>query len=643
MPLKRLLPIIALVTLALLSAFSVPTPARADSSDNRSIYWTRWDVAITNLDTTQNSFHVRETHQLQIDGGPFNGGDRHIPMGRLTDIRNIQVSDGSTRLRQVNASPNNCTSQTGYVCLSRSNGEEVLYYNFVQQAQSGDARTIVIDYDVYGALRSYAGGDQLYWTALADSRPARVAASTVTVQLPRGLSTQVIATYPATWTQSKDETSNTLSFSSPGDLGNSGNVEVRIQYAHNPAMAVPPWQAEFDRTIALQPIFGLIALIVSGLILIGGFVWLFLKYSSHKRGLPPIVVPEYLSEPPSDLPPAVAATLLDETVSTADVMATIFDLARRGLIVIEQSQHHSLLDHSSDFTFHRTDQSDGGLHPYEALILRDLFGGQPLRTLSSLRNTFYTTVAAVKSQLYAEVVSDGFFKQAPNTVQGGWIVGGILLVILAVGAGVVGINVKLPLGLSNFVLFPLGALALIGIAMTLVSGAMRSRTPSGEQEAAKWRAFRTYLKNIKKYTDLKQATDQFDRYIGYAIAFGIDKQWIGEFSRSLTAMPTWYYPTYMYGPWTGRYPGAYAQTGGANFGGRSNTEWAGNMSGGGGGLNAMSGNLTEGLTAMSGGLTTLLNSASSTLTSSPSSSGSGGFSGGGGGGGGSGGGSAGFH
>jgi hypothetical protein len=379
-----------------------------------------------------------------------------------------------------------------------------------------------------------------------------------------------------------------------------------------------------------------------------------MKYNSHKRGLPPIVVPEYLTEPPGEDPPAVAATLIRESSETVDVMATLFDLARRGFLVIEQDQHHGMLGigSSTNFTFHLGEQPPGNLRGYEQLLLSDLFRGGSSRQLSDLKDVFYKTVDRIKSQLYGEVVQAGYFAQSPQSVQGGWIVAGVGLVVLAGGGFWGSLNINLPLGLSPYLRGPLIAIGLVGAAMVVISGAMKSRTALGEQTAAKWKAFRTYLQNIKKYTDIQQSSDQFEKYIGYAVAFGIDKQWIGEFSRVLTAMPTWYYPTYMYGPWTG-YPRyrtnqmmGVNRGGGASFGGGEGSgggfqQWSGNQSGG---LNAMSENMTQGLASMSAGLTTLLNSASATMTSRPSSSGSGGgFSGGGGGGGGSGGGSAGFH
>jgi len=173
---------------------------------------------------------------------------------------------------------------------------------------------------------------------------------------------------------------------------------------------------------------------------------------------------------------------------------------------------------------------------------------------------------------------------------------------------------------------PAFGLGAVGLAAFIMSNMMPAKTLKGAQEAAKWKAFRYYLSNIGQYTDLSQAAEQFEKYVAYAVAFGIERQWFGQFAPVLKSMPTWYYPTYMGGPWHGGYRGSSAFPGGRGLSGP-------------GGLNSMSASLTQGLNAMSTGMTQLLNDASRVMTSTPKSSGSGGGSFGGGG---SGGGSRGF-
>jgi hypothetical protein len=137
------------------------------------------------------------------------------------------------------------------------------------------------------------------------------------------------------------------------------------------------------------------------------------------------------------------------------------------------------------------------------------------------------------------------------------------------------------------------------------------------------------LKEVERYTDLETATELFERYLPYAIAFNLERRWVQKFARvETTPIPGWYFPYWMMGR------GGYRSAGGPGGGGEGGAPPS---------LQGMSDGLTGGLQSMSDGLTSMLNSAGKTLTSAPSSSGSGGFSGGGfSGGGSSGGGSSGF-
>jgi hypothetical protein len=679
-----------LATILLLLSLNLFTFRQTSYAADRSWVWTRWDVDITNINTRANSFHVLESHQITVTEGSFGGGDRSISRNRLTDIRNVKVTDGETPLRYIAAnSAKNCPTTPGIFCLFTINGGQDLdiWYNFAQRAFTGNRRNIRIEYDITGALRSYPDGDQLWWSPLATTRDFPLQASRVTVTLPDGLPLIKAATYPDNWL--RNASGNSISFEAPGGIGQHDGPEVRLQYQHDPSMAVPPWQATFDTEQVFWertgPLASLGLLILTGLIGIGGPLFVLIRYQTSGRDPAAVVVPEYLSEPPSDVPPGIIGTLLDEKADLQDILATILDLARRGYIVIEQAEGTGFFNRTPEFVFHRTEKSSPqhgggldfssitlsnigeigaaltraknratsteidpqtGLRNYEQMLLDAIFRGSAATTkLSELRNRFYSHIPALKENLYREVVANGFFNQSPEQTRNNWGCMAFLLIALA-GAGVfvlfqgiVRVPRQLPLLPA-----PLFGLGLSGLAMLFAASYMPAKTQIGSQEAAKWRAFRTYLKNIKRYTDVSQATEQFERYIGYAVAFGLANEWIHNFSDALTSMPTWYYPTYLGGPWGGGYHQGRPITGG----GLGDIGNMGSGSGGlTGGLNDMSGNLTQGLNAMSAGLTGLLNSASSVMTSQPSSSssgGSGGWSGGGGfSGGSSGGGSAGGH
>jgi uncharacterized membrane protein len=52
---------------------------------------------------------------------------------------------------------------------------------------------------------------------------------------------------------------------------------------------------------------------------------------------------------------------------------------------------------------------------------------------------------------------------------------------------------------------------------------MPRKTAKGAEEAAKWLAFKQYLENIDKYSDMESVKEQFQVYLPYAVAF-----WPGE-------------------------------------------------------------------------------------------------------------------
>jgi hypothetical protein len=216
-----------------------------------------------------------------------------------------------------------------------------------------------------------------------------------------------------------------------------------------------------------------------------------------------------------------------------------------------------------------------------------------------------------------------------------FLVGGLaILSFFALGSFVSGVGT---------LICPSLGLLLTAAVLFGFSRYMPAKTEKGAVASAQWLAFKRYLQDIEKYTDLQEARDIFDQYLPYAVAFGLDRSWIRKFaSVPGVPIPPWYLPHPQYG---GRYgSGPVFFPGGSSGGSRGTGPSGGGMPT----LEGMSGGLSGGLEAMSGGLTRMLNSTQSVLQSRPpstsSSSGgssfgggfSGGFSGGSSGGGGGG-------
>src|SRR5205814_2060464 len=85
-------------------------------------------------------------------------------------------------------------------------------------------------------------------------------------------------------------------------------------------------------------------------------------------------VPSYLTEPPDDLPPAVAGTLIDEKADLQDIISTVVDLARRGVLEMEEHENKIFgITASRSFTFRRVDGSTETLLPFEQQLIKDMF------------------------------------------------------------------------------------------------------------------------------------------------------------------------------------------------------------------------------------------------------------------------------
>ncbi len=126
---------------------------------------------------------------------------------------------------------------------------------------------------------------------------------------------------------------------------------------------------------------------------------------------------------------------------------------------------------------------------------------------------------------------------------------------------------------TDLAFLPFLAVGLLGGVTLWLSGHMARRTRAGALAADRWRAFARYLRQLAPGTTNGAAGDVFERYLPYAIVFGLDKSWIERFAAAGAAAPAWYGGSPIGGPpivvggpgWYGGpvwYPGPGAPSGG---------------------------------------------------------------------------------
>lgn len=613
------------------------SPAQAQS---KSLEWTRLDADITVM--PNGDLQIAETNVIDFTSGTFTFGFRDISLARITDVVNISVEeDGQPLETEV---------------VNVDNAVRIKYY-FLRPA-SDEQRTFVLRYTVIGATRYYEGGDQVFWSVVyADRNGFPVLNSTGTVRLPDGATATNAEAYGAP-ADVKGLNESVVIANALEPIPSGSIFEVRVQFPHGIITgSAPAWQQEFDAQRAydeqVKPGINLITLLIAALITFGGPALAIVLYNTKGRDPNVGMVAEYLNEPPP-VAPGLAGTLLDEKADMQDVIATLIDLARRGVLTMRETPTSELggLITTNNWVFARGEKFDQPLKPFEKQLIdgMGIAGGE--KSLSGMRNKFYTNVPKIQNELYDALVEEGYYNHAPNTTRASYQGLAVGLVILSVVAFC--ISTMLTIATDFAICVPIG-LGLTAVTFFIIAGKMPARTRKGAEMMMRVAAFKRYMENIEKYTDLQASKDLFDKYLPFAIAFNLDRTWMNKFAKVDAPIPPWYIPVFM--PRPGSYVGGGPVYGPTASGGSLGNIGAGDVSDAartGGGIEGMSKGLAGGIAGMSTGLSSMFDQVGSTFTSrpQPSSASSGGWSsgrsgggwsgGGGGGGGSSGGGGGGF-
>jgi uncharacterized membrane protein YgcG len=251
------------------------------------------------------------------------------------------------------------------------------------------------------------------------------------------------------------------------------------------------------------------------------------------------LVAEYLTEPPN-VSPGVAGALVDEQANMHDVIATFVDLARRGIITLQETKDERRTAATDFIIAPGPNYANKTLAPHEQKLWDALNLNGEEKLMSQFKNKFYTKIPGIQQSLYDQLVSAGFYNSTPPATRNRWQSLGWMALV---GAFVVGCGAVFTLtNLTSYALcLPIG-LGVTAIIFLIMAPHMPRATHAGAEMKMRAQAFKRYLSNIEKYTNLKEATDQFDKYLPYAIAFGIDRSWVQKFSRVETPAPPWYIP-----------------------------------------------------------------------------------------------------
>lgn len=278
---------------------------------------------------------------------------------------------------------------------------------------------------------------------------------------------------------------------------------------------------------------------VCGLVLIPfGVVWVYLRWRRLGRdaGLK-TVIPLY--EPPAGMRPYLLGALKDEKVDQEDITGTIIDLAYRGFLKIRE------IDEDKEYELISTGKNTENLDDLEKDLLRAIFGKIPATDevvtakLSSIAVRFATSYRALVDKVYSELVARKYFTVSPEKTRQKYAAAGgglfILGIFLAIGAIMAYLFV---IGTIGPGLFGLGV-AVTGAAILAVAQFMPAKTQLGGEIFTEVLGFRMYLHHAERYRLQGLKPEEFEKYLSYAIVFGIEKEWADKFKDIYHGHPAW--------------------------------------------------------------------------------------------------------
>lgn len=239
------------------------------------------------------------------------------------------------------------------------------------------------------------------------------------------------------------------------------------------------------------------------------------------------IIAEY--EPPDAATPAVVGTLIDESADLKDITASIIDLAVRGYLLIEELPKANRFT-AQDYKLVKRKESvgDATLRSFEVELLDEIFKSGPEKKLSELKTKFYVKIPGIVKKLYAEVVAAGYFETSPDERRKKFTTWTVLTGLV----GFIGLNF---FGLGVPLLF---TAIVIGVFAKLAP----KRTEKGVLATEHARGFKLYLDTAERYVVKKMTPETFERFLPYAMVFGIEKKWAEKFKDIYTDRePDWYH------------------------------------------------------------------------------------------------------
>lgn len=484
------------------------------AQEDKSYSADRFDVAV--VAQPDGSLIVEETVTFRFIGGPFSYVFRELPTDHTDGITDIVAgTDGE---------PWPEGTGPGQVEITGRNPIEITWH---LSPTSDTTQTFTLRYRADGVVRQGVEEDVLDWQALPDEYEYPIASSRVSVGYP---ATAQLSGQPQVLAGKADAaTSGAQAIFTQGNLSAGDPLVVRLTFTPDSFSGAPPvWQARTESQNSRAWIWATAAAAT----LIGGLLAAFAgarPYQNKARK-----ASSYLHRPPFELPPALAAFLFNQTVSWQHGLGTLFDLAGRGLIRIEETGEKKwyrsadfdviLEDHPADLRLHEQALVDI-LFTDKSGAFRDRINLSDMgRLITSGRWKGFTE--SVKDEAKTQGLLEANAQRRGKQL----VVWGVVLVLMALP-----VTLMTFLAQSLFGFWPLllaGAFFFAGLFLMIAGATVSPLSAQGTQLATTFDPFRRFVKDAAKGAVDIPDVSYYESYLPYATAFGYAEPWVKQQAKS---------------------------------------------------------------------------------------------------------------
>jgi uncharacterized membrane protein YgcG len=480
------------------------------------------------------SIDVTETITAHFIGGPWHGLYRSIPIEYVTP-----QELNYTLFLNVKSVTDSSGNKLKFEASRERHYRKLKIY--VPNADDS-TQTISIEYTVSDALKFFEDHDELYWNVTGDEWDVPIQAADARIVLPEGTTNIRANVFTGSYRSSAHNADAEIA-------GNGVEVHTRDPLRYHEGLTVA---VAFDKGLVHEPtaIDKLSLFLRSNWPLSLPFVaFAIMFYLWWTQGRDPRLRPiaaQY--EPPDQLTPGEAGTLIDNSADMRDITSSIVDLAVRGYMVIEEHEKNRMLGlvHDKDYNFilkkERSEWST--LKPHEQVLLNGFFtmgtAGETV-SMSSLENRFYKNLPDIKSRIFESLVTHGYYRRRPDSVRASYLGIGIVVGLLLAWGG-------------NAVASSMGMAPLTFIIAGVLTGAvicgfgwfMPAHTEQGARAMEGVLGFEDFLVHVDsdRFNRTIKTPQMFEKFLPFAMALGVEKNWSKAFQGIMTQPPDWYRGSY---------------------------------------------------------------------------------------------------